>query len=237
MTTIVVGTGTNTLMFSIHRVLLCELFDYFDRAYHSGLAESKTGRFEFPGDDPVLWKCIQAWIYTGAIDLERQVRISTLPDSAATSTASSDTTTGPLEACTQTEDLARRYRQRRLIRLYIYAHRLMSTSLQDDCITCLSAETSTIIQVSEINLAFKKTPPESKLCKFLVRAFAIEYTWEGARWYGNHPCTPAQEFFRDFVKVLADIGEGIDDETKFKVCDYHEHPADTECRAANMRLS
>lgn len=65
---ITIKVGERPRIFRVHKAMLTEAAEYFERMFHSPFREGIENTVEFPEDDVDSWEELSRWCYTG--DLE-----------------------------------------------------------------------------------------------------------------------------------------------------------------------
>lgn len=67
MVDLYVGSGENERQFRVHKEVLCDKLEYFDKMFNGGFAEVLDNEARFPEDDPEYFDVLLDWVYSGSL--------------------------------------------------------------------------------------------------------------------------------------------------------------------------
>jgi hypothetical protein len=148
--TVTIKVGPEEKIFTVHKKLLCDRSDFFQKAFSNGFEEGRTGIISFPEDTEEAFNKFVTWIYTGNF---------TLPNFP---------TTGNLEGTNELMDNT-------LIPTFVLADKLCANELMNkamDSFADFFEKRGILPSIGSSHVIFQQLGTQSKLRQYIAGVFA-----------------------------------------------------------------
>jgi hypothetical protein len=216
-----VGAGHNKRVFVVHKKILCDKSDFFNKMFASDFKEAKEGVIELPEDNPAAVSAV----------LDMLIYHNTIRNLTGNKDAKGKTTIAwdPVEVYS-------------LAQKWCFPAKALDDIM--DKIVRHHFNTAELPSLSFIDAAYEKSQDGSKLRMYSMDSlsYALQHDHEMGEidWPSSEiqkMCSKNMDFLRDYIaSTRVGRDEEVEDPRKCfsEPCKYHEHQDDKECRHAAM---
>ncbi|KAG9242334.1 hypothetical protein BJ878DRAFT_482108 [Calycina marina] len=209
---ITVGSGDHARKYHIHKSILCEHSDFFQKMFNSNLLEGITNTATLPEDDPNTFEVFVGWIYRGTIEVPN-----------TTTREKFNSRVGSLKL------------------LFFFAEKYSLVPIMDRAMNMLIEHqnaTHTLFTCDSMRNVYQTTRQTSRLRLYASRTFAYVMMHFGDGERGDNWATnELQQLAVDEPDIMLNAmmalrkhdGLPIDHPRKAPKCDYHQHGPKEPC--------
>ncbi|KAK3630328.1 hypothetical protein LTR56_017504 [Elasticomyces elasticus] len=231
-----ISIGADAVMFTAHEQKLCQVSDYFLKAFHGAFAEGSSKKVHLPEERVADFGLFLDWLYTGKLTFPEQGDYAKYCDYIE----------GAMSGVREHDG----WRFREILNLYIFADRRGVPALRNDIIDRIAAwrehgwsHMSSYLDL--VNVAYDNLPAQSKLLKYLVdeAAFCWDHDLSSIDQLDEYPKAFVADAMRDLLRYglhqksrVGDKKEWFVPDWRDDICRLHEHTDDSEratCKEAH----
>jgi hypothetical protein len=206
-----VGDPKSPTIFQAHKKILCKKVTYFDKMFNGNFKEGAEQCATFPEDDPLIWKSLIGWVYSGLVE---------------------EPTSRTINPCDLTTDK---------IKIYALAEKYGIIELQDKTMDPLNHHfclQSLIPSLASVARGYKLTHSGSKLRLLLARTLAYHTLRTGEEYLNRSWSSPKlvevlkknEDLLLDSLTLMRESsGKVFPNPTNQPACDYHQHAKTEPC--------